>query len=329
MTEVNSGQINATPPAPTTVKSAKRGRLNGYHVRNTRRSRAPGAEEWLGIPIEVLDHGFLYLVDYMGNDVSIEQAARVSYGSGTRKVSKTRGLIRYLRRHDHTTPFEMVEVKFHAKMPIFVARQWVRHRTASLNEYSGRYSKMPSEFYIPNREHVLTQSKTNNQGRSDELVDDVDTVVDWLKMDAQQAYEHYSNMLEKDVSREIARTNLPVSNYTEWYWKIDLHNLMHFLGLRLDEHAQWEIRQYAKAMEEIIADAFPLAYEAFQDYHMYAEKLTRPEMEVLARFLEGIHLGEGNALVEVVQSEGLSRREAEEFVEKLDKIGLVLNESDN
>ena len=217
--------------------------------------------------IPCLDRGFIRLVDSMGNDDAIVQAARVSYGKGTRKVSQDRGLIRYLMRHRHTTPFEMVEFKFHAKMPIFVARQWVRHRTANINEYSLRYSEARDEFYIPHEEHILFQSKLNKQGRSGEVPADLKKKVqDYFRDISDKSYTIYSELNDAGIARELARAVLPVNLYTEWYWKNDLHNILHFLSLRLDPHAQYEIRIYAEAMAEIVKKIAPFAYEAFKDY---------------------------------------------------------------
>ena len=217
--------------------------------------------------IPCLDRGFILLVDSMGGDDAIVQAARVSYGKGTRKVSQDRGLIRYLMRHRHTTPFEMVEFKFHAKMPIFVARQWVRHRTANINEYSLRYSEARDEFYIPDEEHILFQSKLNKQGRSGEVPADLKKKVqDYFRDISDKSYTIYSELNDAGIARELARAVLPVNLYTEWYWKNDLHNILHFLSLRLDPHAQYEIRIYAEAMEEIVKKIAPFAYEAFKDY---------------------------------------------------------------
>ncbi len=217
--------------------------------------------------IPCLDRGFIRLVDSMGNDDAIVQAARVSYGKGTRKMSQDRGLIRYLMRHRHTTPFEMVEFKFHAKMPIFVARQWVRHRTANINEYSLRYSEARDEFYIPDEEHILFQSKLNKQGRSGEVPADLKKKVqDYFRDISDKSYTIYSELNDAGIARELARAVLPVNLYTEWYWKNDLHNILHFLSLRLDPHAQYEIRIYAEAMAEIVKKIAPFAYEAFQDY---------------------------------------------------------------
>ena len=217
--------------------------------------------------IPCLDRGFIRLVDSMGGDDAIVQAARVSYGKGTRKMSQDRGLIRYLMRHRHTTPFEMVEFKFHAKMPIFVARQWVRHRTANINEYSLRYSEARDEFYIPDEEHILFQSKLNKQGRSGEVPADLKKKVqDYFRDISDKSYTIYSELNDAGIARELARAVLPVNLYTEWYWKNDLHNILHFLSLRLDPHAQYEIRIYAEAMAEIVKKIAPFAYEAFKDY---------------------------------------------------------------
>ena len=217
--------------------------------------------------IPCLDHGFIRLVDSMGGDDAIVQAARVSYGKGTRKVSQDRGLIRYLLRHRHTTPFEMVEFKFHCKMPIFVARQWVRHRTANINEYSLRYSEARDEFYIPDEKHILFQSKLNKQGRSGEVSADLKKKVqDYFREISDRSYAVYSELNEAGIARELARAVLPVNIYTEWYWKNDLHNILHFLSLRMDPHAQYEIRIYAEAMAKIVKQIAPFAYEAFQDY---------------------------------------------------------------
>ena len=235
---------------------------------DTKRVVVPAAEEILGKRFDCLDYGFVRLVDYMGGDDSVVQAARVSYGKGTKKVSEDRGLIRYLMRHRHTTPFEMVEMKFHAKMPIFVARQWIRHRTANVNEYSLRYSEAMDEFYVPTGEDVRLQSRTNRQGGSDEQVprDLVDQVRQNMKDVGDDAMKMYEEMTGAGVAREQARGVLPVSNYTEWYWKIDLHNLFHFLHLRMDTHAQNEIREYANIMAQMVKAVCPLAFEAFMDY---------------------------------------------------------------
>ena len=247
----------------------------------THRLTSPEAERLLGVKIPCLDRGFVYLVDYMGGDASIVQAARVSYGIGTKTVNEDRGLIRYLLRHQHTTPFEMVELKFHVKMPIFVARQWIRHRTANVNEYSARYSVVRDRFYHPSAENVRKQSASNRQG-GDEPMDPVTAkeFLDYLD-DIERGYAKYEQFLEKGVAREIARIALPASVYTEWYWKIDLHNLFHFLSLRMDAHAQQEIRDYADAMFALVQPIVPIAAEAFLDYNLGALHLSRIEAEAL------------------------------------------------
>ena len=239
--------------------------------------------------IPVHDHGFVALVDAMPRlipegqtaDQAIVQAARVSYGAGTKKVNEDRGLIRYLLRHRHTTPFEMIEFKFHMAMPIFVARQWIRHRTANVNEYSARYSIMPDRFYRPSVENVRKQSTTNRQGG--EEVIDVSTAEDFLSLleDSEALYTRYLDLTERGVARELARAALPVSVYTEWYWKCDLHNLLHFLSLRMDPHAQIEIRDYATAMYDMIKPIVPITCEAFEDYRMNSMQLTGLEVEAM------------------------------------------------
>jgi thymidylate synthase (FAD) len=271
----------------------------------------------------VLDHGFVALVDYMGNDSSVERAARVSYGYGTRKSSATRGLIRYLRRHRHSTPSEMVEFKFHCAMPMFIARQWIRHRTASVNEYSGRYSLMPLLFYTPEGEHFQHQSATNNQGRGGRADAELhsEAVRRWsgIREASAGAYEW---MVGEDVAREIARIDLPLSTYTQWYWKIDLHNLLHFLTLRVDPHAQWEIRAYAETIAGMVKRVAPLSYEAWLDYDLGGSPLSRGEREALARLLaadeQGVRVHDGAALgKDDLEAVGLSAREIREFAGKL------------
>ncbi|MCL4367458.1 FAD-dependent thymidylate synthase [Patescibacteria group bacterium] len=308
-----------------------------YPIVQTKRPVSEGAEKWLGVPIKVLDHGFVYLVDYMGNDASIEQAARVSYGGGTRKVSETTGLIRYLRRHDHTTPFEMIEVKFHAKMPLFVARQWVRHRTANINEYSARYSILDEEFYLPEPGVLAAQSKSNKQGRGEVVPKEYAAQVrDLLIHDAQTAYGHYTDLLNDNgegeplnpdkpmLARELARMNLSLNFYTQWYWKIDLHNLMHFLRLRMDSHAQHEIRVYAEAMGKIIKDSFPIAWQAFEDYELNAKKFTGPELEILKLLFTGKKQVSAEDVIRLADGIGLTnRREKAEMIEKFVKAGIV------
>ena len=261
----------------------------------TLRATAPGMEAHLYTAHPVLDHGLVRVIDYMGDDAAICQAARVSYGRGTKAVSDDRGLIRYLMRHWHSTPFEMCEVKFHVKLPVFVARQWIRHRTANVNEYSARYSILDREFYIPAPENLAAQSTVNNQGRGQVLEGaEAARVLDLLREDAMRSYDHYEDMLTPDaeagklgLARELARMNLPANIYTQWYWKIDLHNLFHFLRLRADTHAQYEIRVYAETMCAIVKDWVPAAYEAFEDYRLGGQTLSGKAVEVLKRRLAG------------------------------------------
>ncbi len=258
----------------------------------TLRATAPGMEAHLYTAHQVLDHGFVRVIDYMGDDAAICQAARVSYGKGTKAVSNDAGLIRYLMRHWHSTPFEMCEIKLHVKLPVFVARQWIRHRTANVNEYSARYSILDREFYIPAPEHLNAQSVVNNQGRGALLQgEEAARVLDILKRDCNQAYDHYEQMISEEgqsgLARELARMNLPMNIYTQWYWKVDLHNLFHFLRLRADHHAQYEIRVYADAICKIVADWVPAAYGAFKDYRMGGAQFSGKGMEVLRRMLAG------------------------------------------
>jgi len=268
----------------------------------TRRAVSPGMEERLYTAHPVLDHGVVRVIDYMGDDAAITQAARVSYGRGTKKVSNDAGLIRYLMRHWHSTPFEMCEVKFHVKLPVFVARQWIRHRTANVNEYSARYSILDREFYIPAPEQLAAQSVVNNQGRGDVLQgEEAQRVLDMLREDAERSYDHYEEMLSQDgqagLARELARMNLPANVYTQWYWKVDLHNLFHFLRLRADAHAQYEIRVYADLMCEIVRDWVPLAFAAFEDYRMGGAQLSEKGVQEAGmsagewRELEGVLRG--------------------------------------
>jgi len=275
------------------------------------------ADKILDKEFKVLNHGFVRLVDYMGSDESIVQAARVSYGKGTKKVSEDRGLIRYLMRHRHTTPFEMVEFKFHVKLPIFIARQWIRHRTASVNEYSGRYSVLTDEFYFPNPDDVRTQSEVNKQGRSDKTVPEnvQREFLEYLKNSADDTYATYQKYIEAGLARELARISLPLSVYTEWYWKIDLHNLFHFLRLRSDPHAQQEFREYARVMTDMVKTVCPMAYEAYEDYILNAVAFSGPEIKVLAGLLPDKEL-----TPEDLVSAGLSKREAREFLDKLHKV---------
>lgn len=270
----------------------------------------------VGTEFPCLDKGFVRLIDVMGDDDAIVQAARVSYGSGTKKVHLDRGLIRYLMRHLHTTPFEMVEFKFHIKLPIFVARQWIRHRTANVNEYSGRYSEMKDEFYVPAQDQIRAQSSTNKQGRAEEAFSSerADEIRTTMQSTQENLYGEYQSLLETDLAREVARINLPVSNYTEWYWKIDLHNLFHFLNLRMDGHAQYEIRVYADIMAEITRAAVPMAYEAFEDYILNADRFSGKELKALKSFLNAIPDDETT-----LEEFGLKGREAREFIDKVKK----------
>ena len=250
---------------------------------------APAAEELLDQELSVPSHGFVRLVDYMGSDQSIVQAARVSYGGGTKSVREDRGLIRYLMRHDHTTPFEMIVLKFHIKAPIFVVRQWLRHRTASVNEESARYSIVREEFHDPPVSDVGFQSKDNKQGRSQEPVPQeiVERFLRFLKEDRDTAYEHYEQFLQDNIARELARTVLPLSTYTQFYWQMNLHNLFHFLHLRMDAHAQKEIRDFANQVAVCVKGVAPMAWEAFEVYKLHARRFSREEMVILKKLLNG------------------------------------------
>ncbi len=308
--------MRTTPEQDADIAAAR-------EVRNeTCRPTVPALEEVLFEVRPVLDHGFVRVIDYMGDDAAIVQAARVSYGRGTRRVNEDRGLIRYLMRHHHTTPFEMCELKLHCKLPIFVARQWIRHRTASVNEASGRYSILDREFYVPPADALGAQSMANRQGRAQVLSPDrAARVLQLLKDDAATCYDHYLEMLNEDeagrrtrpdepsLARELARINLPLGLYTQWYWKIDLHNLFHFLLLRADPHAQEEIRAYALAIGEVVQRWVPLAWDAFLDYRAEAMMLSRAEREAVRRMLAG----ETPDLAAL----GLSKREQDELLAKL------------
>jgi len=254
------------------------------------RIKSPEAEKLLDKEIPVLDRGFVRLVDYLGSDERIVQAARVSYGEGTTTVSRDKALIDYLIRHGHTSPFEQVVITIHAKIPIFVARQWVRHRTARLNELSGRYSEMVDEFYVPQTQRVKPQDTFNLQASSqdEELPPELQKkVAEIISRDQGSVYANYREMLDDGVSRELARINLPLSLYTQWYWQIDLHNLFHFLRLRMDVHAQWEIRQYADAVAKIARAVAPWAYESFEEHILYGANFSRSEIEALREMLNG------------------------------------------
>ena len=289
----------------------------------TARVTAPELEAVLYQPIEVLDHGFVRVIDYMGDDSSVVQSARVSYGKGTKKISNDKGLIKYLMRHRHSTPFEMCEIKFHIKLPIFIARQWIRHRTANVNEYSARYSILDKEFYIPSAENLAAQSQINNQGRGDALSDDeASNVIQILKNDAEQTYANYETLLNENssggvldesksgIARELARMNLTLNTYTQWYWKIDLNNLLHFLALRADDHAQYEIRVYADVMLDLVKKWVPLTYEAFEDYRMGGTELSAKEIKLMRKLLKGEKVS--------FEEEGLSKREWSELQRKFD-----------
>jgi thymidylate synthase (FAD) len=276
----------------------------------TRRVVAEGLEERLYEAVPVLDHGFVRVVDYMGDDAAIVQAARVSYGQGTKHARDDAGLIRYLMRHWHSTPFEMCEIKFHVKLPVFVARQWIRHRTANVNEYSARYSILDREFYIPAPDALAAQSVVNNQGRGEMLEGaEAQRVLETLKDDSNRSYDHYEAMLSQDgqqgLARELARMNLPMNMYTQWYWKVDLHNLMHFLRLRADTHAQYEIRVYAEAMCELMKAWVPATWAAFEDYRLNAGQFSGPGMACLRRMLAGEAVTQENS--------GMSKGEWREF----------------
>ena len=289
----------------------------------TLRSTVPDLENILYQPFEVLDHGFVRVIDYMGDDSAIVQSARVSYGKGTKQISNDKGLIKYLMRHRHSTPFEMCEIKFHIKLPIFIARQWIRHRTANVNEYSARYSILDKEFYIPSMENVAAQSTINNQGRGEVLSsDEAAEVISILKKDAEQTYANYETLLNENpngesidsskpgVARELARMNLTLNTYPQWYWKIDLNNLLHFLALRADAHAQYEIRVYADIMMDIVKKWVPIAADAFEDYRIGGTEVSAKEINLLKKLLKGEKAS--------FEDEGISKREWSELQKKFD-----------
>ncbi len=285
----------------------------------TRRATVPALEEILYQAIPVLDHGFVRVIDYMGDDAAVVQAARVSYGKGTKKVSEDRGLIHYLMRHRHTTPFEMCEIKFHVKLPIFVARQWIRHRTANVNEYSARYSILDNEFYIPAPDQLAAQSRSNRQGRGEVLSGaEAHRVLELLRADAERAYRGYVELLNEDeegrivdtarqgLARELARMNLSLNFYTQWYWKTDLYNLLHFLGLRADPHAQYEIRAYAEAMIAMVERWVPITAEAFRQYRIGGTLLSAAGLAVVKRLIAGETVSQDES--------GMSKREWSELM---------------
>ena len=286
----------------------------------TKRATSPALEKILYDPIKVLDHGFVRVIDYMGDDAAIVQAARVSYGRGTKQVSQDKGLINYLMRHWHSTPFEMCEIKFHVKLPIFVARQWIRHRTANVNEYSARYSIMDKEFYIPSPEMLSPQSKKNHQGRAEGMTlspEESARVLEILKGDSERVYGHYEELMnasndgsvineeKSGIARELARMNLTMNYYTQWYWKCDLHNLMHFLMLRADPHAQYEIRAYADEMIKIVEKWVPFAYDAFVEHRLHGTRLSKTGLSVIKRMIAGEKVTQ--------ETSGITKREWEEL----------------
>ena len=288
----------------------------------TLRATVPALEALLYQAMPVLDHGFLRVIDYMGDDAAIVQAARVSYGRGTRRTSEDAGLIRYLMRHRHSTPFEMCEIKFHVKLPIFVARQWIRHRTANVNEYSARYSILDREFYIPAPEHLAAQATDNRQGRGAVLAgQEAADVLGLLRQDAMATYDHYAAMLNEDadgnrldparqgLARELARMNLTLNTYTQWYWKTDLHNFLHFLSLRADSHAQYEIRAYAEPMLDVLKAWVPVTHDAFRDFRLGAVTLSAGMLAVVRRLLAGEDVAQPDSL--------LSKREWAELMQSL------------
>jgi thymidylate synthase (FAD) len=287
---------------------------------STKRVTAPELEEILYEALPILDHGFIRVVDYMGNDSSIVQAARVSYGKGTKKVNTDSGLIKYLMRHWHSTPFEMCEIKYHVKLPIFIARQWIRHRTANVNEYSARYSILDKEFYLPSQENLAAQSQSNRQGRGDVLEgEQAKKVLDLLKSDAERTYNNYEEMLNQrydgstideskiGLARELARMNLTLNTYTQWYWKTDLLNLMNFLRLRADHHAQYEIRAYADVMLDTLKRWVPITYEAFMDYRVGGTEVSSKGKLVIQKLIKKENI--------TIEESGLSKREWNELME--------------
>ena len=296
----------------------------------TKRVTSPELEKVLYEAIPVLDHGFIRVIDYMGDDTSIVQSARVSYGKGTKKVSTDEGLIRYLMRHWHSTPFEMCEIKYHVKLPIFIARQWIRHRTANVNEYSARYSILDKEFYIPAKEQLSAQATNNRQGRGDLITGpQADEVLKILKDDAVRTYDNYEKMLNErfdgtiidekksGLARELARMNLTLNSYTQWYWKTDLLNLMNFLFLRGDSHAQYEIRVYAEKMLETVKKWVPITHAAFLDYRVGAAHLSSKGLKIVKSMINGDKIS--------YEDSGLSKREWNELMEVIDKKNLIVN----
>ncbi|MCH9020740.1 MAG: FAD-dependent thymidylate synthase [Proteobacteria bacterium] len=299
-------------------------------TRPTLRATVPALEELLYKELPVLDHGFVRVVDYLGDDGAIVQSARVSYGKGTKTVSNDRGLIRYLMRHRHTTPFEMCEIKLHVKLPMFVARQWIRHRTANVNEYSARYSILDHEFYVPASPDLATQSSANRQGRAEALSGaEAEQTLNEITSESDRAYALYTKLLNETaagdvidperlgLARELARMVLPVNYYTQWYWKIDLYNLLHFLSLRADAHAQYEIRAYADVLCDVVAKWVPLVWEAFEDYRMTGANISGPGLEALKEMLDEATLADQEKLDELRKRSGMSPREFRELMATL------------
>ena len=297
---------------------------------STKRVTSPELEKVLYEAIPVLDHGFIRVIDYMGDDSSIVQSARVSYGKGTKKVSTDEGLIRYLMRHWHSTPFEMCEIKYHVKLPIFIARQWIRHRTANVNEYSARYSILDKEFYIPAKEQLSAQATNNRQGRGELITgEQADEVLKILKDDAVRTYDNYEKMLNErfdgtiidekksGLARELARMNLTLNSYTQWYWKTDLLNLMNFLFLRADSHAQYEIRVYAEKMLDTVKKWVPITHAAFLDYRVGAAHLSSKGLKIVKSMINGTKVS--------FEDSGLSKREWNELMEVIDKKNLIVS----
>ena len=297
---------------------------------STKRVTSPELEKVLYEAIPVLDHGFIRVIDYMGDDSSIVQSARVSYGKGTKKVSTDEGLIKYLMRYRHSTPFEMCEIKYHVKLPIFIARQWIRHRTANVNEYSARYSILDKEFYLPAKDQLAAQSQSNRQGRGDVLQGkQAEEVLNILKDDATRTYDNYEKLLNErfdgtkidenkvGLARELARMNLTLNTYTQWYWKTDLLNLLNFLSLRADNHAQYEIRVYADKMLDTVKRWVPITYQAFIDYRVGAAEISSKGLSVIKSMISGKKVGQ--------EDSGLSKREWNELMEKLDRKDLIIN----
>ena len=296
---------------------------------STKRVTSPELEKILYEAIPVLDHGFIRVIDYMGDDSSIVQSARVSYGKGTKKVSTDDGLIRYLMRYRHSTPFEMCEIKYHVKLPIFIARQWIRHRTANVNEYSARYSVLDREFYLPEKDQLASQSKINRQGRGDIIQGkQAEEVLNILKNDATRTYDNYEKLLNErydgtridenktGLARELARMNLTLNTYTQWYWKTDLLNLLNFLFLRADDHAQYEIRAYAEKMLDTVKKWVPITYQAFMDYRVGAAEISSKGLKIIKLMISGKKVS--------FEESGLSKREWNELMTKIDEKNLLI-----